>query len=150
MEKRKHRYLKTVLSGLARRYPLLKSLREHLLLPWVCKGFTAIITGHVIGCIILFLAGLIGGRTGKSAMETVKMSFGQKGSLLFSTLNVLQLIGWTAIMIVSGAAAATAVCNIGGNWVWSIIIGALIIFWILVGIKNLGKLNMAAMGALFV
>lgn len=114
------------------------------------KGFTAIITGHVIGCIILFLAGLIGGRTGKSAMETVKMSFGQKGSLLFSTLNVLQLIGWTAIMIVSGAAAATAVCNIGGNWVWSIIIGALIIFWILIGIKNLGKLNMAAMGALFV
>ena len=55
------------------------------------KGFTAIITGHVIGCIILFLAGLIGGRTGKSAMETVKMSFGQKGSLLFSTLNVLRL-----------------------------------------------------------
>ena len=42
-------------------------------------GFAAIVAGHVIGCALLFLVGLIGGRTGKSAMETVKMSFGQKG-----------------------------------------------------------------------
>ena len=45
------------------------------------------------------LAGLIGGRMRKSAMETVKMSFGQKGCLLFAILNVLQLAGWTAIMV---------------------------------------------------
>ena len=41
------------------------------------QGFLAIILGHIIGCILLFLAGLIGGYTKKSAMETVKMSFGQ-------------------------------------------------------------------------
>ena len=29
---------------------------------------------------MLFLAGVIGGKVRKSAMETVKMSFGQKGS----------------------------------------------------------------------
>jgi purine-cytosine permease-like protein len=78
------------------------------------------------------------------------MSFGQKGSLLFSSLNVLQLIGWTAIMIVSGAAAASSAANIGGNAVWAVVIGALIIVWVLVGIKNLGKLNIAAMSALFI
>lgn len=114
------------------------------------KGLAAIITGHVIGCILLFLAGLIGGRTEKSAMETVKLSFGQKGSLLFSSLNFLQLVGWTAIMIVSGAAAAETVVSIGGEWVWSIVIGLLIILWLLIGIRNLGKLNAAAMTALFV
>lgn len=114
------------------------------------KGLAAILVGHLIGCIPLFFAGLIGGETGKSAMETVKISFGQKGSLLFSSLNVLQLVGWTAVMIVSGGTAAGAVWNIGGDWVWCLIIGALIILWVLIGIKNLGKLNIAAMGALFI
>lgn len=116
----------------------------------LAKGIAAILIGHVIGCMLLFFAGLIGGRTEKSAMETVKMSFGQKGALLFSSLNVLQLVGWTAVMIVSGAAAAGAVFNIGGNWVWSIIIGALIVLWLLIGIRNLSTVNIIAMGALFV
>ena len=69
------------------------------------KGLLAILIGHVIGCGMMLLAGLIGGRTGRSAMETVKMSFGQKGGLLFALLNVLQLVGWTAIMIYDGALA---------------------------------------------
>jgi len=56
------------------------------------KGMPASIIGHVIGCTMLFLAGLIGARTRRSSMETVKMSFGQKGSLLFSVLNILQLV----------------------------------------------------------
>lgn len=113
------------------------------------KGFAAIILGHIIGCILMFLAGLIGGRTEKSAMETVKISFGQKGSLLFSALNVIQLVGWTAIMIVNGAAAAQAVISIG-SWFWCAVIGALIIVWILIGVKNLGKVNTIAMSALFI
>ncbi|WP_040213594.1 putative hydroxymethylpyrimidine transporter CytX [Clostridium polynesiense] len=114
------------------------------------KGIAAILIGHLIGCILLYLSGLIGGKTEKSAMETVKMSFGEKGSLLFSSLNVLQLVGWTAVMIVSGAAAANAVISIGGGWVWSLIIGALIIVWVIIGIKNLDKLNIIAMCALFI
>lgn len=114
------------------------------------KGLAAILLGHFIGCGLFYLAGLIGANTEISSMETVKISFGQKGSLFFSGLNVLQLVGWTAIMIVSGAAAAQTVLNLGGQWVWSLIIGALIIVWLLVGIKNLGKLNIVAMCGLFV
>lgn len=67
------------------------------------KGLLAIIIGHIIGCTMLFLAGVIGGKTRRSAMETVKMSFGEKGGIFFSFLNVLQLVGWTAIMIYDGA-----------------------------------------------
>lgn len=112
------------------------------------KGMLAILIGHVIGCVMLFLAGLIGGNTRRSAMETVKMSFGQKGSLLFSVLNVLQLLGWTAIMIYDGALAANGIAQTG-PWVWCLIIGGLIVVWILIGITNLGKLNTIAMAALF-
>ena len=69
------------------------------------KGLLAIIIGHIIGCGMMFFAGFIGGKTRKSAMETVKMSFGEKGGIFFSFLNVLQLVGWTAIMIYDGALA---------------------------------------------
>ena len=113
------------------------------------KGLLAVLIGHIIGCTMLFFAGLIGGKIRKSAMETAKMSFGSKGALLFSVLNIIQLVGWTAIMIYDGALAVNGVFNIG-NWIWCIIIGALIILWILIGIKNLGKVNTVAMAALFI
>ena len=112
------------------------------------KGLLAILIGHVIGCLMLFFAGLIGGKTRKSAMETTKMSFGSRGGLLFSILNIVQLVGWTGIMIYDGALAANGVLGLG-NWVWCVLIGALIIVWILVGIENLGKVNTVAMAALF-
>ena len=113
------------------------------------KGLAAILVGHLIGCVLLFLSGVIGGSVRKSAMESVKMSFGQKGSLLFAILNVLQLVGWTAIMIYDGAIAADGIMHTG-RWVWCLVIGALIILWILVGVTNLGKINTIAMAALFI
>jgi putative hydroxymethylpyrimidine transporter CytX len=114
------------------------------------KGLAAILLGHLIGCSLFYLAGLIGAKTERSSMETVKMSFGERGSLWFSTLNVLQLVGWTAVMIVSGATAASSILGFGGISLWSIIIGILIIVWLLVDINNLSKLNIVAMGMLFI
>ena len=113
------------------------------------KGLLAILLGHIIGCVMLFFAGLIGGKVRKSAMETTKMSFGSKGALLFSVLNIIQLVGWTAIMIYDGALAVNGIFDIG-NWIWCVVIGALIVLWILIGIKNLGKVNTIAMGSLFI
>ena len=112
------------------------------------RGLAAVLIGHVIGCLMMFFAGLIGARNRKSAMETVKLSFGQKGGLLFAVLNVLQLVGWTGIMIYDGALAANSTFG-AGAWVWCIVIGALIILWIAVGVTNLGRINTIAMAALF-
>lgn len=112
------------------------------------KGILAILIGHIIGCAMLFFAGLIGGKVRKSSMETAKMSFGHKGGLLFAALNIIQLVGWTAIMIYDGALAANSIWSIG-NPLWCILIGGLIVLWILIGIKNLGKVNTVAMTALF-
>ena len=113
------------------------------------KAMAAILLGHLIGGLMMFAAGMIGAKERKSAMETVKMSFGERGSLLFAILNVLQLVGWTAIMIYDGALAADGVLHTG-IWIWAIIIGVLIIVWILIGLTNLGKLNTVAMTALFI
>ena len=57
------------------------------------KGLLAIVLGHLVGCILLFLAGMIGAKTQKSAMDTVKISFGTKGGIFFAILNIIQLFG---------------------------------------------------------
>ncbi len=113
------------------------------------KGLAAILLGHLIGCAMMYFAGLIGGRTRKSSMETTKMSFGRKGCIFFALLNVLQLVGWTAIMIYDGAQATNEIFGIG-SWVWAVVIGALILLWIAIGITNLGIVNKISMTALFI
>ena len=80
-------------------------------------------------------------------METVKMSFGSQGGLLFAALNVLQLTGWTAIMIYDGALAANGIFATG-PWVWCLVIGVMILIWIFIGVENLGKVNTIAMACL--
>ena len=79
----------------------------------MAKGFAAILLGHLIGCTMMFFAGLIGGRTGLSAMETSKLSFGKKGSLWFAALNVLQLVGWTLLGLL------ITVCTLGICLPWA-------------------------------
>lgn len=111
-------------------------------------GLAAIVVGHVIGCALLFLAGLIGAKTQRSSMETAAMSFGQKGAVLFASLNVLQLVGWTGIMIYDGALSASTLFDCGA-WIWCLIIGVLIAAWILIGIQHLEKVNLVAVIALF-
>lgn len=115
----------------------------------VGKGLLAIIIGHVIGGAVMFGAGVIGGRTGRSAMETVQISFGRQGAKLFAGLNVIQLIGWTAVMIASAAVAANTIAAIGTAF-WSVIIAALIALWIVLGLKNLGRINVIVIAALLI
>lgn len=112
-------------------------------------GIIAIILGHIIGCVMLFLAGLIGGQTGRSSMETAAISFGKKGSSFFAVMNVLQLVGWTGIMIYDASLSAETIFSAGAK-LWALIIGGLIIVWILVGMKTLEKINVVAMLSLFV
>ncbi len=112
------------------------------------RGLAAIVLGHLIGGCLFFAAGYIGAQTGKSAMQTTALSFGHHGSFLFSLANIIQLIGWTAIMIITGATAASALSG-GGETIWSIAIGLLILVWLIIGMRNFDKINLAAMSALF-
>jgi len=118
------------------------------------KGMLAIILGHLIGCTLFYYAGLIGAKSKLSAMESVGLSFGRYGSVFFSLINVLQLVGWTAVMIITGANAVGMVVNdkvgISSNLIWCILIGGLNIIWIEIGLKNIGKVNNIAVFALLI
>ena len=113
------------------------------------KGIAAILIGHAIGCALFFFTGYIGALSKKSSMETTRISFGKIGGSFFALLNVLQLVGWTGIMIYDGSLAANGIAN-SSSWIWALVIGALIVLWILIGITNIGKLNLVAMTALLV
>ena len=112
-------------------------------------ALAALIVGHVIGCALLFCAGIIGARTRKAAMETVRFSFGKAGSVPFAACNVLQLVGWTAVMTFAGAQAAQALFPIA-PWFWCLVIAGLIAVWVCLGITRIGKLNVVVLGLLFI
>jgi len=112
-------------------------------LGWV-QGLTAIVVGHIIGGVLFWLVAKVSAETGLSAMQAVGRSFGNVGSKLFSTANVIQLIGWTAIMIMSGGAAATLLVPAVGSAGWCVVIGALIVAWIAMGVKRMGQVQSAA------
>lgn len=120
----------------------------------IARGIAAVVVGHVIGGFLLFLAGYIGAKMRKPAMETTRASFGSRGSSLFAACNVIQLIGWTAIMIAQGAYAAAAFFDAhstgGAVWVWCVVIGMLIMVWIALGVTNITKLNIVVCSALLV
>lgn len=114
------------------------------------RGLLAIIVGHAIGAVLFGLVCYISAATGKSAMEAVRISFGRYGSVAFSLANVVQLIGWTAIMIASGAAAANYLVPACGYVAWCIIIGAFIVIWIAIGLQYMSRVQMVASIALLI
>ena len=117
------------------------------------RGMGTILAGHVIGAALLLPAGLIGAQSGLSAARSVRISFGRYGSYVFSILNLVQLLGWTAIMIVSGAKAMDGIT--GELWGFRneaagcAVIGILIALWVLMGIKNLARVNVVVVTMLF-
>ena len=67
------------------------------------SGLKAIVIGHIIGGGLLYLAAVMSASLKASAMEATRYSFGLYGSYVFSFFNILQLIGWTSIMMLQGS-----------------------------------------------
>ena len=111
-------------------------------------GLKAIFLGHFIGGVIMLLAGAIGAYSKLPAMMSTRISFGLYGSYLFSLLNIIQLIGWSAVMIISGGRAANelsvALFGFDNLYVWGIMITLMIALWIALGKDGFGKLNVVA------
>ncbi|RLB74394.1 MAG: putative hydroxymethylpyrimidine transporter CytX [Deltaproteobacteria bacterium] len=87
-----------------------------------------IIIGHIIGNLIMALVAIPGCETGLPTMVLARAAMGVKGSVLPSLLNYIQLIGWTAIMLIVGARAMDAV--FGGYYhAWIAILGIIVTAW---------------------
>lgn len=104
------------------------------------QGLYAIILGHIIGGVLLFGAGLIGGRLRQGSMNTTAFSFGPLGAKGFAFLNMLQLIGWTSIMIYDAMLALQELAPLSPI-IWTIAIGALVILWLFIGLHNTGYIQ---------
>jgi len=117
-------------------------------------GLLAILLGHLVGTTLLVWGGIIGTIERIPALVSTRISFGQYGSYVFSVLNVLQLLGWTAVMIITGARSVNQITKLLWSFdhltVWSLIIGAFIFLWVWLG-KDSGwkKANHVAVILLF-
>lgn len=117
-------------------------------------GLLAILLGHLVGATLLVLGGVIGTTERIPALVSTRISFGLYGSYVFSVLNVLQLLGWTAVMIIAGARSVNEITKTLWSFdhltVWSLIIGAFIMVWVWLG-KDSGwkKANHIAVILLF-
>jgi putative hydroxymethylpyrimidine transporter CytX len=111
-------------------------------------GVIIILLGHLIGTGIFALGGIIGAREKVPAITSTGMSFGKYGTYLFSILNVLQLLGWTAVMIKSAANSVNLITkdlwNFDNALICNLLIGVLVILWIWFGKAGMEKLNTAA------
>ena len=62
-------------------------------------GLAALLAGHVVGSCLLGLMGYVGFKERLPSLMCTRIAFGRRGSWLLSLANVMQLMGWTAVMI---------------------------------------------------
>jgi len=117
-------------------------------------GILVIVFGHVIGNTPLALAGLLGQEKGVTSMVSVRFSFGIRGSHLFAVLNIMQLIGWMAVMEIVAADAMDTLTQHLFSYtnprLWIVGIGALTTFWALSGERAWRHLNRIAVTFLLI
>ena len=97
-------------------------------------GLGIILLGHLLGNTPMALGGLIGSRHGVPAIVGTRGALGNRGSILPALLNVVQLVGWTAVMLWIGGQAAAGLAGgaDSGRW-WIVALGALTTLWALAG-----------------
>lgn len=95
-------------------------------------GVLIILIGHALGGLVLSAAGCIGTRYGAMSMQSTRLVLGNRGSILPSLLNVVQLVGWATYMLaLSGDIGAAVGAGVGG-------LAASRVFWIvLIGVGTL-------------
>jgi NCS1 family nucleobase:cation symporter-1 len=102
-----------------------------------------IIIGHIIGNLVMAAIAIPGYQTGLPTMVLARGALGIKGSFLPSGLNYLQLIGWTAIMLIVGAKAMDVVFH-GYYYVWIVLLGLIVTAWAFVSPSIWKKLEKVA------
>ncbi len=107
-------------------------------------GFWAIVLGHMIGNTFMALGGVIGSHYGITSMVSVRPAFGIRGSYLPAVFNIIQLIGWAAIMLIIGGRAGAMLGKPFGGMLassqfWIVLIGMGTLLWALGTGKSIWK-----------
>lgn len=73
------------------------------------QAFAAAAVGSVVGAIPVAMVGSVGAREGRPGMALFRPVLGDRGSWLPTVLNLVQLVGWTALELWAMAGIAAAV-----------------------------------------
>ncbi|MCR4434802.1 MAG: putative hydroxymethylpyrimidine transporter CytX [Clostridiales bacterium] len=115
----------------------------------IIKGIAAIVSGHLIGCLILSSVGLMGFRERKPSLMASRISLGRYGSYVVSVFNIIQLTGWTAVMLIQCARSLQPVTagllGISSSFqLLVVIVGILVGIWALTADRGINFINNAA------
>lgn len=120
----------------------------------LAAGLLAVLLGHAVGNTFLALGGVIGSREGIPTMVGLRPSFGVRGSYLPSLLNIIQLVGWTAVMLlICGEAAHNLVREalaLSSPGLWIVVSGAVTTLWALGGQRHWKWLHSVSVTGLLV
>ena len=98
------------------------------------EAIIAIVVGSIVGSVLLALAGKIGSDHSVPSIVSMRPAFGLHGSYLLTILNIFQLIGWSTFEITILSKAANIFSNGYIDFhIWSIIFGAVIILFCILG-----------------
>ncbi|GHV43757.1 hydrogenase expression protein [Spirochaetia bacterium] len=105
------------------------------------RGIAAILMGHLIGTGLLAFGGYISFTRKENAMDSVAFSLGRGGGKLVALFNVVQLIGWTVIMVVqAGSAVVGALPEIPFQGA-ALVLSVLVLVWALIMGSPAARLN---------
>ena len=105
------------------------------------KALFAIIGGHLAGALFIAAAGHISWKQKKNAMEAVALAFGAIGGKGIAFCNVVQLTGWTVLMVVQAANALAGLYSGLSTAALILILAALTVAWAFVFKTPAGILN---------
>lgn len=118
------------------------------------QGLFVIFTGHLIGALILALVGVIGFREKSPSLMSSRLSLGRYGSYIISFFNIVQLIGWTAIMLIQSARSLQSITGqlfgFDNFYILVVITGILVVIWALNTENAINTINHIAVGLLLV
>jgi putative hydroxymethylpyrimidine transporter CytX len=90
------------------------------------RALLAIVVGSAIGCAPLALVGAAGEREGLPTMVLFRPILGRLGSYVPSALNVVQLVGWTAVefwaMSEVANVASTRLFSVDSSLLWLVVV----------------------------
>ena len=107
--------------------------------------WTALILGHILGGLLLFLVGYMGAKVRMNAMQLTQSTFSKYGSKFFATLNVMQLVAWVAVLNAQGASAINSLNLPISTPAICILLAVLIAIYVHVGLKRISKITTAIM-----
>lgn len=111
-------------------------------------GLAVNLLGHLAGGLLFILAAWPSARQMRPAMAVLDTVLGPWGPRIFGLANGVQLLGWTAVMLITGAQAMAVIVSDSGLAVdpvaWKLLLGLVLLLWTSLGLRGLKGLNLAA------